>query len=78
MINQLKNCFYKFKLKGNRTHIRSEKEMLLVDKQVADEAFKKYKKDILDSYLISKGFIKYKSNSYVRKNKIDVLEYVDL
>ena len=78
MINQLKNIFCKFKLKGNRTHIRSEKEMLLVDKQVADEAFKKYKKDILDSYLISKGFIKYKSNSYVRKNKIDVLEYVDL
>ena len=78
MINQLKNCFYKFKLKGNRTHIRSEKEMLLVDKQVADEAFKKYKKDILDSYLLSKGFIKYKPNSYVRKNEIDVLEYVDL
>lgn len=78
MISQLKNCFRKFKLKGNRTHIRSEKEMLLVDKQVADEAFKKYKKDILDSYLLSKGFIKYKPNSYVRKNEIDVLEYVDL
>ena len=78
MKNQLKNIFCKFKLKGNRTHIRSEKEMLLVDKQVADEAFKKYKKDILDSYLLSKGFIKYKPNSYVRKNEIDVLEYVDL
>ena len=52
--------------------------MLLVDKQVADEAFKKYKKDILDSYLMSKGFVKYKSNSYVRKNQIDVLEYLDL
>lgn len=78
MINQLKNCFCKFKLKGNRAHIRSEKEMLLVDKQVADEAFKKYKKDILDSYLMSKGFVKYKSNSYVRKNQIDVLEYLDL
>lgn len=78
MINQIKNIFFKFVIKGNRPHIRSEKEMLLIDKQVADQAFKKYKKDILDSYLLSKGFIKYKSNSYVRKNEIDVLEYVDL
>lgn len=78
MVNQIKSIFRKFKIKGNRPHIRSEKEMLSVDKQVADEAFKKYKKDIVDSYLLSKGFIKYKSNSYVRKNEISVLEYVDL
>ena len=25
-----------------------------------------------------KGFVKYKANAYVRKNKIDVLEYIDL
>ncbi len=70
--------FVKFKFKGNRAHIRTEKELENVNKTEAEEAFKKYKQIILDKYLISKGFIKYKTNGYVRRNEIDVLEYIDL
>lgn len=67
-----------FKLQGNRTHLRTEKELEDIDKAVSDEAFKKYKSIILDEYLSSQGFIKYKTNAYVRQNKIDVLEYIGL
>lgn len=70
--------FGKFKLKGNRVHIRTDEELADIDGALADEAFGKYKKNILDEYFITNGFIKYKSNSYVRKNKVDVLEYLDL
>ena len=70
--------FRKFEIKGNRAHIRVYEELTEIDKLAADEAFKKYKKMILDEYLVSKGFIKYKTNGYVRKNKIDILEYIDL
>lgn len=70
--------FGKFKIKGNRAHLRSEEELVNVDKAEADDAFKKYKQTILDKYLAEKGFVKYKTNAYVRKNKIDVLEYIDL
>ncbi len=68
----------KFNVVGNRPHIRTEKELAIIDKDKADAAFKKNKKIILEKYLITNGFVKYKTNSYVRKNKIDVLEYIDL
>ncbi len=68
----------RFKLKGCRPCMRTVKELAVIDKAAADEAFKKYKKEILEAYLISKGFIKYKSRAYVRKSKIDVLEYIDI
>lgn len=67
-----------FNVAGNRPHIRTENEMAIIDKDKADAAFKENKKIILEKYLISNGFVKYKTNSYVRKNKIDVLEYIDL
>lgn len=67
----------KFEISGNRTHIRTEEEMLTVNKAIADEAFKKHKA-LLGKYLESQGFFKYKSNMYVRKNAIDLLEYIDL
>lgn len=70
--------FGRFKFRGNRPYIRLDKELAEVDKTAADQAFKKYKKKILDEFLISNGFIKYKINAYVRKNSIDVLEYINL
>lgn len=70
--------FRKFKIKGNRPHIRLDEEMTGINPVAADEAFKQCKKRILDVQLASKGFLKYKTNAYVRKNRIDVLEYLDL
>ena len=46
--------FNQFKICGNRPHIRTDEEMLAVNKAVADEAFKKHK-EVLDEYLISGG-----------------------
>ena len=68
----------KFKLRGNMSGaIRSDEEMKAVNKVEADNAFKTQKKK-LDHYLLEKGFFKYKTNVYIRKNKLDVLEYIDL
>ena len=68
----------KFKLKGNRSLLRTDSEMMLVNRNEADNAFKLYKKQYIDTLLKSKGFLKYKSNAYVRRNQVDVLEYIDL
>ncbi|MCH5262285.1 MAG: DUF4304 domain-containing protein [Lachnospiraceae bacterium] len=70
--------FKKFILQGNRSCIRSDDEMISVDKTEADTAFKKYSKDIVGKYLKEQGFYKWKTNSYVRRNNIDLLEYIDL
>ena len=66
-----------FKIVGNRSHIRLDEELASVDKQVADAAFRIHKKEIVDPYMSARRFLKYKSNAYVRKNKIDLLEYID-
>ncbi len=63
---------------GNRQHIRTEEELLFINKEEADSAFKRYKKEIIDSFLLTSGFYKYKTNSYVRLNSIGLLEYIDL
>ncbi len=63
---------------GNRQHIRTEEELLFINKEEADSAFKRYKKEIIDSFLLTNGFYKYKTNSYVRLNSIGLLEYIDL
>jgi len=67
-----------FELNGNRSFLRTDDEMQSIDKNEADCAFKLYKKQYLDTLLISKGFLKYKTNAYVRRNQVDVLEYIDL
>ena len=68
----------KFKLRGNvSVAIRSEDEMASVDKEAADDSFKDRKKK-LDLFLQQKGFVKYKTNSYVRRNTLNVLEYINL
>ncbi len=40
----------KFAFVGTRRHIRLDDEMALINKEEADNAFKKYKKEIIDSY----------------------------
>ena len=67
-----------FKLRGNVSNvIRSDDEMAHINKDDADNAFKEHKKK-LDLFLQQNGFVKYKTNSYVRRNDIDVLEYINL
>ncbi|MBR2812107.1 MAG: DUF4304 domain-containing protein [Solobacterium sp.] len=67
-----------YRLQGTvRTAVRSDAEMKQIDKAAADLAFKKQKKR-LDAFLKEKGFVKYKTNSYLHRNRIDVLEYIDL
>lgn len=41
----------KFTLQGNRSHIRLEQELSVIDKHEADSAFEKYSKEILGNYL---------------------------
>jgi hypothetical protein len=67
-----------FKLKGNRSFLRTDEGMRLIDKVEADSAFKSCKKQYLDSLLKEKGFAKFKTNGYVRRNQADVLEYIEL
>lgn len=67
-----------FKLTGNRSFLRTDYEISSIDKNEADGAFKLYKKQYIDTLLKSKGFLKYKTNAYVRRNQVDVLEYIDL
>ena len=67
-----------FELQGNvSVAIRSDEEMTSIDKKAADIFFKEQKKK-MDSFLQQKGFVKYKTNSYVRRNNVDVLEYINL
>lgn len=66
-----------FQIIGSRPHIRSTEEMALVDKKAVDASFKKRKKESIDPFMAAQGFHKYRTNAYVRVNKIDLLEYVD-
>ena len=68
----------KFAFAGIRRYIRLDDEMALIDKEEADNAFKKYKKEIIDKLLLNNGFYKWKSSAYVRLNGIGLLEYIDL
>ena len=68
----------RFILRGNVSGaIRSDEGMAYIDKEAADNSFKEQKKK-LDLFLQQKGFIKYKTNSYARRNNINVLEYIGL
>ena len=70
--------FNKFRLRGNVSGaIRSDDEMSSVDKKAADKSFKDKKKK-LDLFLQQKGFVKHKTNSYARRNNLNVLEYINL
>ncbi len=68
----------KFVFNGAANHaIRLDEELKNIDKIAADKAFKMQKKR-LDAFMQANGFVKYKGTAYVRKNAIDVLEYVNL
>ncbi|MCH5267870.1 MAG: DUF4304 domain-containing protein [Lachnospiraceae bacterium] len=67
-----------FKLYGDGNWQRSSAQRLLLNTEKADGAYKKYKKEIMDSYLKQAGFLKWKSESYVRLNDIGLLEYIGL
>ena len=70
------DIFKRFVFKGTVGHaIRADMEG--IDKTVADKAFKVQKKR-MDAFMLANGFVKHKGTSYVRKNNIDVLEYVNL
>lgn len=72
------DIFKGFVFKGTRnTAIRSDEKMKNIDKTLADKAFKMQKKR-LDTFMLANGFVKHKGTSYVRRNDIDVLEYVNL
>lgn len=68
----------RFILRGNvPSAIRSDRDMCAVDPKAADRAFQTQKK-ILGAFLKEKGFVRYRTNSFIRRNEMDVLEYFDL
>lgn len=67
-----------FEFVGDGKHIRTESELLLIDKEAAKKAFEKYNNQILNPFMKENHFVKYKSKAYVRINPIGLLEYVDL
>lgn len=70
--------FGKFKLQGNVSGaIRSDEDMENVNKDIADSSYKQQKKK-LDIFMKERGFVKYKTNAYIRRNEIDVLECISL
>ncbi len=66
-----------FTFAGNRPHIRVESELIGINKEEADRAFKHCKKEFVDTLLLSHGFCKHKTSAYVRINPIGLLEYID-
>ena len=71
------NPFFKLEGTHRKGAIRSDEEMASVDKENAEASFKKQKK-ILTDFMKEHGFIKYKTNAYIRRNECDVLEYLNL
>ena len=67
-----------FTFVGNRPYLRLDEEMAQIDKEEADRAFQKYKKEIIDQLLLRQGFSKWKSSAYVRLNQIGLLEFINL
>lgn len=63
---------------GNRPHIRLDAELAQINKEEADQAFKKYKKEMIDPLLLGQGFSRWKSSAYVRRNRIGLLEFINL
>lgn len=63
---------------GMRPCFRMGDECAVLDKKAADAAFRRCKRERLDPFLKAQGFHKYKTNAYVRRSGIDLLEYIDL
>lgn len=73
-----KNKDKKAYLFGSGEHIRRQEEMAQIDVEEADTAFKLYKKELLDTFMKNQGFVKWKSQAYVRINDRGLIFYVDL
>ena len=70
--------FREFILQGAVSEaIRVDEKMASVNRENADSSFKEQKKK-LDLFLQQREFVKYKSNSYARRNTANVLEYINL
>lgn len=67
-----------FEFYGTGRHLKNDEEYQSINKEEADNAFKKYKREILDVYMKEKGFHKYKTNGYVRLNKNRLVEYINI
>lgn len=63
---------------GSGEHIRPQEEMAKIDVKEADDAFKLYKKEMFDAFMKAQGFVKWKSQAYVRVNDQGLICYVDL
>lgn len=63
---------------GNGKCGRPLEELNKINIQEADKAFKKCKKELLDAFMKNNGFIKYKTNAYMRFNSIGLIEYINL
>ena len=64
-----------FVFRGCKSSYKSSKP---VDKEAANDAFKKCKKEILDVFLTENGFCKWKSAAYVRLDATGLLQMVEL
>ena len=64
-----------FKFAGRKVPLERGKP---IDKEEANNAFKKYKREILDVFFAENGFYKYKTTSYVRLNEAGLLQTVNL
>ncbi len=67
-----------FQPQGSGSPFKTDYEMTQMDSKEADNAFKFCKKTILDTYMKSRGFSKYKTAAYVRLNPIGLVEYVGI
>lgn len=67
-----------FKFYGSGRHLKSVDEHQALNKEEADQSFKKYKREVLDTFLKENGFYKYKSSSYVRLNKNRLVEDINI
>lgn len=63
---------------GNGKCGRPLDELEKINTQESDEAFKKYKKELLDVFMKDNAFIKYKTNAYIRINSLGLIEYINL
>ena len=67
----------KFELKGYLSTTRTVNEWKSINRNEANCSFKLYKKQYIDPFLKSNGFYKYKTNAYIRRNKVDILEFIE-
>lgn len=77
----LDNIFNKqdqFELYGTGEAFRSDAEMKHIDNEAAEKALKLCMKEIMTPAMKSFGFVKWKPTSYVRVNRIGLLEYIDV